>query len=127
MSVTHALAFRTSMASLCNTAIGTSGRLVFRVGGTVDAVGAAAANLALSANAGTVANGVLTFGSITADSNCAGNASPVSTATLQASNGTIVVQGAVTAASGDFNMSGGLTIGAGDTVSCSALTYTAPV
>jgi hypothetical protein len=127
MSVTHALAFRTSMASLCNTAIGTSGRLVFRVGGTVDSVGAAAANLALSANAGTTANGVLTFGAITSDTNCTGNASAVSTATLQAANGVIVCQGNVTASSGDFNMSGGLTIGAGDTVSCSALTYTAPV
>lgn len=126
MAVTHALAFRSSLASLCNSALGTSGRLVFRVGGTVDAPGSAAANLTLSANAGTVNNGTLTFGNITSDTNATGNASAVSVATLEAANGTVVCQCNVAASASDINMSGGLTISAGDTVSCSSLTYNAP-
>lgn len=127
MAVTHAVAFRTLLANLCNSALGTSGKLVFRTTGTVDAPGAAVSTLTLAANAGTVANGVLTFGSITSDSNATGNATAVSTATLQASNGTVVCQCNVASSASDINMTGGLTINAGDTVSCSSLTYNAPV
>lgn len=84
------------------------------------------ATLTLSDPCGTVSNGVLTFSSITSDTNATGNASAVATATLQTSADTVCVHCAVAASGSDINLSGGLTIGAGDTVSCSSLTYTAP-
>lgn len=70
--------------------------------------------------------GTITANAITSDTNAAGNASPVATATLQTSGGTVLVHCAVAASASDINMTGGLTVGAGDTVSCSSLTYTAP-
>jgi hypothetical protein len=70
---------------------------------------------------------VLTYDAITSDTNATGNASPVATATLETSAGTVCVHCAVAASASDINMTGGLTVGAGDTVSCSSLTYTAPV
>lgn len=88
--------------------------------------GTAVATLTLSDPCGTVSNGVLTFSSITSDTNATGNASPVAAATLQTSADTVCVHFAVAASGSDINLSGGLTIGAGDTVSCSSLTYTAP-
>jgi hypothetical protein len=51
----------------------------------------------------------------------------VAAATIQTSADTVVLHCAVAASASDINMSGGLTVGAGDTVSCSSLTYTAPV
>jgi hypothetical protein len=126
MSVTHPSAFRTTVADLVTSTLSTAGKLKFRLTGTAASPGTAAATLSLSnpaAPGGTA--GVITFSSITSDTNATGNASPVATATLETSGGTVVVHCAVAASGSDINLTGGLTIGAGDTVSCSSLTYTA--
>jgi hypothetical protein len=74
---------------------------------------------------GAASGGTITADTITSDTNATGNASPVATATLQTSGGTVIVHCAVAASGSDINMTGGLTVGAGDTVSCSSLTYSA--
>lgn len=126
MAATHPTAFRNSVADLVTSTLSTTGKLKFRLPGTANAPGTAAATLALSNPAAPAASsGVLTFSAITSDTNATGNASAVATATLETGAGTIVVHCAVAASSSDINMTGGLTIGAGDTVSCSSLTYTA--
>lgn len=129
MAVTHSTSLRTTLATAVRDAIDggpSAGKLVFRLSGTVSSPGTAVATLTLSDPCGTVSNGVLTFSSITSDTNATGNASPVATATLQTSADTVCVHCAVAASGSDIDLSGGLTIGAGDTVSCSSLTYTAP-
>jgi hypothetical protein len=84
------------------------------------------ATLSFSATAFAASSGgTATANAITADTNAAGNASPVAFATMQTSGGTIVVQCSVAASASDINMTNGLTVAAGDTVSCSSLTYTA--
>lgn len=101
-------------------------KLVFRVGGTLGAPGAAAATLTFSTPAfGASSSGTATAGAITSDTNAAGNASAVSKASLETSGGTIHIYCDVAASASDINMTNGLTIAAGDTVSCSSLTYTA--
>jgi hypothetical protein len=126
MAVTHPSAFRTTVADLVTSTLSTAGKLKFRLTGTAASPGTAAATLSLSNPAGAGASaGVLTFSAITSDTNATGNASPVATATLETSGGTVVVHCAVAASASDINLTGGLTIGAGDTVSCSSLTYTA--
>lgn len=126
MSVTHPDAFRTTVADLVDSTIGASGNLVFRLTGTAASPGTAVATLPLSATAfGAASAGVITANAITSDTSATGNASPVATATLETSGGTVIVHCAVAASGSDINMTGGLTVGAGDTVSCSSLTYTA--
>jgi hypothetical protein len=130
MSVTHSAALRNTLATAVLTAIdagGAASKIVFRLTGTVSSPGTAVATLVASDPAGTVTGAVLTYDAITSDTNATGNASPVATATLQTSADTVCVHCAVAASASDINMTGGLTIGAGDTVSCSSLTYTAPV
>tara|TARA_R110000868_G_scaffold37524_1_gene132670 strand:+ start:535 stop:924 length:390 start_codon:yes stop_codon:yes gene_type:complete len=126
MAVTHSTAARNAATDAVTTLIGTSGNLVFRLSGTVSAPGTAVATLALSATAFAASStGTATANSITADTNATGNASPVATATLQTSGGTVVIHCAVAASASDINMTNGLTVASGDTVSCSSLTYTA--
>ena len=126
MAVTHSTAARNAATDAVTALIGTSGNLVFRLSGTVGSPGTAVATLPLSATAfGAASSGTATANSITSDTNATGNASPVATATLQTSGGTVVIHCAVAASGSDINMTNGLTIGAGDTVSCSSLTYTA--
>ena len=126
MAVTHSTAARNAATDAVTALIGASGKLVFRLSGTVGSPGTAVATLSLSATAfGASSSGTATANAITADTNATGNASPVATATLQTSGGTVVIHCAVAASSSDINMTNGLTIGAGDTVSCSSLTYTA--
>ncbi len=126
MSVTHATAFRTTVADLVDSTIGAAGNLVFRLAGNANAPGAAVATLPFGNPAfGAAVAGVITANAITADTNATGNASPVATATLQSSGATIVVHCSVASSGGDIDMSGGLVIDAGDEVSCSSLTYTA--
>jgi Ni2+-binding GTPase involved in maturation of urease and hydrogenase len=130
MSVTHSAALRNTRATAVLTAIdagGSASKIVFRLAGTVGSPGTAVATLTASDPAGTVSGAVLTYDAITSDTNATGNASPVATATLETSAGTVCVHCAVAASASDINMTGGLTIGAGDTVSCSSLAYTAPV
>lgn len=126
MAVTHATTLRNTLADAVTTALGASPRLVFRLTGTVSAPGTAVATLVMSATPFAAASGgTITANAITSDTNAAGNASPVATATLQTSGGTVLVHCAVAASASDINMTGGLTVGAGDTVSCSPLTYSA--
>lgn len=126
MAVTHSTAARNAATDAVTALIGTSGNLVFRLSGTVGSPGTAVATLPLSATAfGAASSGTATANAITSDTNATGNASPVATATLQTSGGTVVIHCAVAASGSDINMTNGLTIGAGDTVSCSSLTYTA--
>jgi len=126
MAVTHSTAARNAATDAVTALIGASGKLVFRTSGTIGAPGTAIATLSLSATAFAAASaGTATANAITADTSAAGNASPVATATLQTSGGTIVLQCSVAASGSDINMTNGLTVATGDTVSCSSLTYTA--
>lgn len=126
MAVTHSTAARNAATDAVTALISTSGNLVFRLSGTVGSPGTAVATLALSSTAfASSSSGTATANSITADTNATGNASPVATATLQTSGGTVVIHCAVAASGSDINMTNGLTIASGDTVSCSSLTYTA--
>ena len=126
MAVTHSTAARNAATDAVTALIGASGRLRFRLTGTVSSPGTSVANLALSATAfGASSGGTATANAITSDTNAAGNASPVATATLETSGGTVVIHCQVAASGSDINMTNGLTVAAGDTVSCSSLTYTA--
>ena len=126
MAVTHPTAFRDTVADLVDSTLSTTAKLKFRLTGTAGSPGTAAATLSMANPAfGASSSGVITAGTITSDTNAAGNASPVATATLETGGGTVVVHCAVAASGSDINLSGGLTIGAGDTVACSSLTYTA--
>lgn len=126
MAVTHSTAARNAATDAVTALIGASGKLAFRLTGTVGAPGTVVATLSLSATAFAASSGgTATANAITSDTNATGNASPVATATLQTSGGTVVIHCAVAASGSDINMSNGLTVAAGDTVSCSSLTYTA--
>lgn len=128
MAVTHSTAARNAATDAVTALIGASGNLKFRISGTIGSPGAAVATLPLSATAfGASSSGTATANAITSDTNATGNASPVATATLETSAGTIVIHFAVAASGSDMNMTNGLTVNAGDTVSCSSLTYTALV
>ena len=126
MAVTHSTAARNAATDAVTGQIGVSGKLKFRLTGTIGAPGTAVATLSLSATAFAASvGGTATANAITSDTNATGNASPVATATLETSGGTVVIHCAVAASGSDINMSNGLTVAAGDTVSCSSLTYTA--
>lgn len=126
MAVTHSTAARNAATDAVTALISTSGNLKFRLSGTVSAPGTAVATLPLSATAfGASSSGTATANAITSDTNATGNASPVATATLETSGGTVVIHCAVAASGSDINMTNGLVVAAGDTVSCSSLTYTA--
>lgn len=126
MAVTHSTAARNAATDAVTALIGASGKLVFRLAGTVGSPGTAVATLPLSATAFAAAvSGTATANAISPDTNATGNASPVATATLQTSGGTIVIHCAVAASGSDINMANGLVVASGDTVSCSSLTYTA--
>lgn len=126
MAVTHSTAAKNAATDAVTALIGASGKLVFRTSGTIGAPGTAVATLSFSATAFAAASaGTATANAIAADTSAAGNASPVATATLQTSGGTIVIHCAVAASGSDINMTNGLTVATGDTVSCSSLTYTA--
>lgn len=126
MSVTHSTAARNAATDAVTALIGASGKLKFRLSGTVGSPGTAVATLSLSADAfADAASGTAAANAITSDTNATGNASPVATATLETSGGTVVIHCAVAASASDINMSNGLTIANGDTVSCSGIDYTA--
>ena len=126
MSVTHSTAAKDAATDAVTALIGASGNLKFRLTGTVGAPGTAVATLPLSATAfGASSSGTATANAITSDTNATGNASPVATATLETSGGTVVIHCEVAASGSDFDMTNGLTVASGDTVTCSALTYAA--
>ena len=124
MAVTHSTAARNAATDAVTALIGASGKLVFRLSGTIGSPGTAVATLPLSATAfGASSSGTATANAITSDTNATGNASAVANGTLETSGGTVVIHFAVAASASDVNMSNGLTVASGDTVSCSALTY----
>jgi hypothetical protein len=126
MAVTHSTAARNAATDAVTALIGASGKLKFRLTGTVGSPGTAVATLNLSATAfGASSSGAATANAISSDTNATGNASAVATATLETSGGTVVIHCAVAGSGSDINMTNGLTVAAGDTVSCSSLTYTA--
>jgi len=126
MAVTHSTAARNAATDAVTALIGASGILAFRLTGTIGSPGTIAASLNLSATAfGASSSGTATANAITTNTNVTGNASPVATATLQTSGGTVVIHCAVAASGSDINLTNGLTLASGDTVSCSSLTYTA--
>jgi len=126
MAVTHSTAARNAATDAVTALIGASGKLAFRTAGNVGSPGTVVATLNLSADAfADASGGTATANAIASDTNAAGNASPVATATLQTSAGVVVIHCAVAASGSDINMSNGLTVAAGDTVSVSSLTYTA--
>ena len=92
MSVTHSTAARNAATDAVTALIGTSGKLVFRLAGTVGAPGTAVSTLTFSATAfGASASGTATANAITSDTSATGNATAVANATLQTSAGTVVV------------------------------------
>lgn len=126
MAVTHSTAARNAATDAVTALIGATGKLKFRLSGTVSSPGTAAATLTFSATAfGASSSGTATANAITSDSSATGNASAIANATLETSGGTVVIHCAVAASGSDINHTGGPTINAGDTVACSALTYTA--
>jgi hypothetical protein len=126
MAVTHSTAARNAATDAVTALISTSGNLKFRTSGTIGSPGDVVATLPLSSTAfGASSSGTATANAITSDTNAAGNASAVATATLETSGGTVVIHCAVGASGSDINMTNGLTVASGDTVSCSSLTYTA--
>ena len=126
MAVTHTTAARNAATDAVTALLGASPRLAFRLAGTVGSPGTVVATLVMSATGFAAASaGVATANAITSDTNATGNASPVATATLQTSGGTVVIHCAVAASGADINMSNGLVVAAGDTVACSSLTYSA--
>lgn len=126
MAVTHSTAARNAATDAVTALLSTSPRLAFRLTGTVGSPGTVVATLTMSTTGfGASSSGTATANAITSDTNATGNASPVATATLQTSGGTVVIHCAVAASGSDINMTNGLTVAAGDTVSCSSLTYTA--
>lgn len=127
MTVTHSTASRDlATNAVVDQLDGAGSKLVFRVGGTVSSPGTIVATLTCATPAfGASSAGVATAGAIASDTNAAGNASPVSKASLQTTGGVLAIYCDVAASGSDINMSNGVTVAAGDTVSCSALTYTA--
>lgn len=96
--LTHSTAARNAATDAVTALIGASGRLHFRLAGSLGAPGTSVANLALSATAfAAAASGTATANAITSDTNAAGNASAVATATLETSGGTIVIHAEVAA------------------------------
>lgn len=126
MALTHSNPARNAATDSVLALIGASGNLVYRLSGTISAPGAAVATLPLSTTAfGSSSSGTATANTISDDTNATGNASPVATASLQTSGGTLIIHCAVAASGSDIDMSNGLVVNPGDTVTCSSLTYTA--
>ena len=123
MTVTHSAQARNDMAdailALIDAGAG-AGKLVFRATGQ----GAEIATLVFSNPAGTVTGPTLTWSAITSDTSATGGT--VADASIEDdSAGAVVLTDAVQVSGGDIDLSS-LVIGAGDTVSCSALSWTAP-
>ena len=123
MSTTHSTASKVlATNAVVDQLDGAGSKLCFRI----SAAGAIAATLTMATPAfGASSAGIATAGAIATNTNVAGNASPVSHATLQTSADVVAITCQVAASASDINMTGGLTIGAGDTISASSLTYSA--
>ena len=117
MAVAHDPITRNNIADAVLADIGASGLLVLRPAGDTPVI----ATLPLSATAGVVTAEDLVFNTITDDTNAVGGT--VDYLTIETSGSQEVFR---FNASGDGVTLSSLTIAATDTVSCSALTYTAP-
>lgn len=124
MAITHETAVRNGIADHVVDAIDTggAGTLEFQTSGDVEV-----ATLTFSPTAfGAASGGVATAASITPDSSATGGT--VAKFVIKNGSGTVILSGVAGDTGGpaeDITLSSA-TIGAGDTVSCSALTYTAP-
>lgn len=88
----HATSARNAATDAVTALIGASGKLKFRLAGSLGAPGTAVATLSLSATAFAASStGTATANAISSDTNAAGNASPVATASLETSGGTLIV------------------------------------
>ena len=127
MTVTHSSAARDAATNAVIALIGAAANLCFRLTGTIGAPGAVVATLPLATPTafGASSSGTSTAGTISSDTNAAGNAGAVATASIQTSGAVLLIHCAVAGSASDINMTNGLTVAAGDTVSCSSLTYTA--
>lgn len=125
MTLAHATALRNTWVDALTTALGSTAKIKFRVGGTLGSPGTAAATLAMANPAfGASSSGVGTAGTITNDSAATGNASPVTKASLETGGGSVQVYCDVGTSGQDINLTG-VTIANGDSVGISSLTYTA--
>ena len=116
MTVTHSTAAIDAANNAVTALIGASGKLKFRLAGSVGSPGTAAATLSLSATAfASSSGGVSTANAITSDTNATGNATAVSTATMETSGGTVVFQFdvAATASTSVTGSSGAATVTVG--------------
>lgn len=99
MSVFHATSLRNIICSAVATALGGAANLKVRLAGSIAVPGAAAATLPMSATPfAAPSGGIMNANAITPDTNAAGNASPVSTMTLETGGGSIQLQADVGAA-----------------------------
>ena len=126
MAVTHIDALRNEIANLVGDTVD-SGFLRFHItGSTADATTTVVASCTLAAAAFPAASaGVITAGAIGSDTNAVGGT--IAFATIQTSASAVRVHCSVAASGEDIDLTNGLAVTAGDTVSCSALTYTAPL
>lgn len=118
MAVTHDAVTRNNIADAVLVDIGASGNLILRPVGVTPII----ATLPLSATAGVVTAEDLVFNAITDDTNAVGGT--VDHLTVETSGAGNVFSFNAT---GDGVTLSSLVIAATDTVSCSALTYTAPL
>lgn len=122
MAITHNATIRNTLTVAIRDAIDAgagAGKLVF-----LTSADSAVATLTLSKPCGTVSGAVLTFASITSDTNAAGGV--IQKFKITTSAGTEIVYGSVATSGADINLSN-VTVLAGDSLSLSSLTYTAPV
>jgi hypothetical protein len=128
MAVTHSTASKDAATNaVVDQLDGAGSKLVFRISpSSVASPGTAVATLVgATPFFGASSSGTATAGTISSDTNAAGNVSAVAYASLQTSGDVIAIHCAVAASGSDIDMTNGLTVAAGDTVSCSALTYAA--
>jgi len=92
MTITISTAAHNAATNAVTALIGVSGYLRYRTSGTLSSPGTIVATLGLSADAFSDAvAGVATANAITSDTNATGNVSAVTTATVEKSDGTIII------------------------------------
>ena len=92
MTITISTAAHNAATNAVTALIGASGYLRYRTAGTLASPGAIVATLGLSADAfADAVAGVATANAITSDTNATGNVAAVTTATVEKSDGTIII------------------------------------
>ena len=92
MTITISTAAHNAATNAVTALIGASGYLRYRTAGTLASPGAIVATLGLSADAfADAVAGVATANAITSDTNATGNVAAVTTATIEKSDGTIII------------------------------------